>query len=129
MIEDPLASKQRWYCKVCSARYQTRNGVVCELVYNKGKATEIAMYAYAEFPAQGIMDAKLMKIEQSFSRCQSPQELYDSLPSLKPCGKNERLVESMDFPGHHKFVGISLENLPKLDWFQLFNLVENKSAL
>ena len=43
--EDALASGQRWYCKVCTARYKVKWGVLCEIVH-----PDRCLYTLAEFP-------------------------------------------------------------------------------
>ena len=45
--EDPLAVNQRWYCKICTAKYKTTLGVICEMVHPR---PQIAAYVLAEHP-------------------------------------------------------------------------------
>ena len=43
--DDVTATKQRWYCKECGAKYKTKYGVTCEIIMG-----EKAFYALAELP-------------------------------------------------------------------------------
>ena len=124
LFEDPNADHQRWYCKLCTARYLPKRGVVCELGLNKGSKNELVLYAFAKFPEQGMQDAKLMMVEQRLKECASPQELYDALPTVKPLGTSQFLREVPSYPGHYQFVNITPQELPVLEWFQLFNFAK-----
>ena len=49
-LQDELqASRQRWYCKCCSARYRTKFGVMVEIVI-KGQP----MYCHSELPPRDV---------------------------------------------------------------------------
>jgi hypothetical protein len=116
---DPLADKQRWYCPACGTRYKTTFGVVCEL---KLANTPKPVFCYASFPEQSWIDAKFSAVEESFANkgIQTAQELFDAIPKLMPLKGSQALRET--FPGAFKFVGVEIEDLPVLDWFQLFNI-------
>jgi hypothetical protein len=119
MHADPLAEKQRWYCLTCGCRYKTTFGVVCELkLANAPKP----VYCFAEFPEQAMLDAKFSMVEEGFANrgIQPAQELFDAIPKLKPLNDSQILVANL--PGRFKFVGVKIEDLPVLEWFQLFNL-------
>ena len=54
MHKDPMASKQRWYCEECDAKYKTKYGVVCELLMGDGNLR----YCAAPIPCQVHVGAK-----------------------------------------------------------------------
>jgi len=76
---DPLAPKQKWYCKVCGAGYKTRFGMMLEMVF-KGSAH----YVKAHIPEKDWYDTKMMAVERRMSHVRTPMELYDALPVTKP---------------------------------------------
>ena len=111
------ATGQRWYCKVCGAKYMTRFGVLCEIVTG-GKA----LYCRAELPPHDMQDAKCMMIEQRFHAAQTPQELLDSLPKVSPMERGYFFHEAPGLAGHYRCNSLIFLDLPKLDWNQLYNL-------
>jgi hypothetical protein len=122
---DPLATKQRWYCS-CGARYMTKYGVLVEIVgFSGGKRT--AMYARAEFPPQDMQDLKCLCVRQMLRPCITPEELMSSLPKLKIVATQELFNETKE--GHYKFNGQILDELPELEWYQLYNLIKEDSEL
>ncbi len=56
--QDPIATKQRWYCPVCQAKYKTTNVVMVELMCN-GETS----YVKAPFPPDDIADLKAMAVD------------------------------------------------------------------
>jgi hypothetical protein len=123
--DDPMATKQRWYCKECNARYATRFGVVCELQMGDGKLR----YCQAELPPQGIMDAKFMSIEGIAGAVQTPQELYDKIATVSPLACVSTIQQTQN-KGYYKFVGeMTMDGLPKMEWEQLYNLVDFKPII
>ncbi len=123
--DNPMATKQRWYCKECNARYMTRFGVVCELLMADGKLR----YCQADLPPQGIMDAKFMSIEGIAGEVQTPQELYDKIATVSPLAHVSTIQQTQN-KGYYKFVGeTTMDGLPKLEWEQLYNLVDFKPVV
>ena len=120
MIDDPMASKQRWYCTQCDARYKTGFGVVIELIDKRGPTPQ-AYYCRATIPDQSIMDAKGMRIEKDYKDAQSPEELYEALPTLAKM-QSDQLWE-VKAPGVFKLHSGSFDLLPSFDWMQMFNLL------
>ena len=120
MLNDPLAVKQRWYCKNCKSRYKTRFGVLIEF---KGKG--IAHYCYAELPPLHMYDAKGMMVERMHPGIQTPENLYEAVPSLKPAAEN--LLVPTQHEGHYKIVGNDeLKGCVKLSWDHLDHLPKVK---
>ena len=105
-----------------------------------GKGPPAPHYCQAEFPYQGVMDAKAMKIEEVFDKAKSPDELFNLIPSVPPLGVGRVLVEwandkdlwgpaEKQYPGHYHFAnGMTVRSLPKLDWNVIFSLVGPEAA-
>ena len=78
-----LAPKQRWYCRVCPAKYKTRFGMLVDLIY-KGTAH----YMRALIPPQHLQDAKFMAVQERFkvalASMTTAQQLYDAVPHALP---------------------------------------------
>ena len=98
MLNDPLAVKHRWYCKICASRYKTRFGVLTECIM-KG----IAQYCYAELPPLHMYDAKGMMVERTHPGIQTPENLYEAVPSLNPAA--DYLLVPTHHEGHYKNCG------------------------
>ncbi len=119
--EDPMATKQRWYCEECYARYVTKFGVVCELMMGDGNLR----YCVAEIPPQGIMDAKFMSVELVMGAVATPEELFAKIPSVTPLATIATIKQTAK-AGHYKFVDKKLADMPSMEWNQLFNLLQLK---
>ena len=115
-IQDPLAAKPRWYCS-CGSRYMVRNGVLIEMVHGLGNS---ARYAFADFPLQGIPDVMSALVEERFRQCSVPHE-----PPLKSrrCHDTAFLVPTGK-RGEYQMRRDMIAGIPKLDWNQLYTLVE-----
>jgi hypothetical protein len=120
--DDPMATMQRWYCNECNARYRTSFGVVCELFLGDDKVR----YCQAEIPPQGIMDVQFKTMGGFTGPALTPQEIIDknATVALLPY---DRVLQQTINKYHYKFVGeVSVDTLPTMEWFQLFNLVNCK---
>ena len=60
--EDLEATGQRWYVKMCHAKYKTKYGVLVGMINGSQ-----ACYCLGELPPFDVQGAKLMAIEQHFS--------------------------------------------------------------
>ena len=113
--EDPLAVKQRWYCKVCFARYKTRYGCLIEIV-----RAGVAMYCQAELPPPDLYDAKGMIIQERFKGVKDPEALLNSIPEVRPVAAScfqqvgEGIYKIMDAD--------AIAALERFQWDQLYNL-------
>ena len=84
--EDPLAAKQKWYCPHCEAGYNTKFGVIVQIIVKRAafgmpEATEeddnfeiqagiwsrewIGLYCKADLPPQHFQGLTCMVIEKS----------------------------------------------------------------
>ena len=114
--DDVTATKQRWYCKECHAKYKTKYGVMVEITMG-----ERAFYALAELPSMQIYDAKLMAVQEMYEKYKTPQEFLAALPQIKPLDRNKFLKPTLN-PGHFKFNAEMIKDVPKFQWEQLYNL-------
>ena len=114
---DPLQSKQRWYCH-CGARYKTKYGVLVEIQVDEARFC----YCLAEFPPDSLKDAKSMMIERQYRQCSTPQDLLAALPRISPSDKGAVMTPMPNRDGHYKIDPDAFATIPKLEWFQLFNL-------
>ena len=116
MKDDPLASKQRWYCH-CKARYKTAWGTLVE-IFRDG----VACYCLAGLPSPHMKDLKGLLVEQSFKHVKSAPELYDSIPSIEPLAM-DAFEPIPGRPGMWKLKAMQeLEARPRFEWNQLYNL-------
>ena len=97
---------------------QNKYGVLCEMF---GRDRSVACYAKAGFPPDSLRDVKFMAIEERFKQCTSPQELLAALPKVTPRAVGT-LFKPAGPPGAFTIGGDSWAALPKLEWFQLYNL-------
>jgi len=81
LYQDPIASGQRWYCPVCTAKYEPANGVMVEVLIRG-----VAYYIKAPFPPDDIIDLKAMAVEKCHAGAQSPEELLKAIPEADPAG-------------------------------------------
>ena len=134
LFEDPMAFKQRYYCSVCGARYKTRYGMICELLFQEmvnGNAVIVSNYARCTIP-EDEMDVKAIMIEQAYNPM-SPEALYDALPMAKPHNmellrkaRPEELTRGTDATGVFRFIDPAfLDSCPLWEWKQLFTFVKN----
>jgi hypothetical protein len=119
-FEDPIADKQRWYCKVCRARYKTGFGVLIEIVQK-----DTVKYMMADYPPDSIGDVRAAAMEREHSNASTPAELFAAVPNLVPAGKLLlRLVEEGVY-------GITspdeLLSCGTFKWAQMFNLKPTKA--
>ena len=125
MIADPIANKQRWYCNVCGARYKTAYGVLVELIV-KGNTKE-ALYCKADLPPEDMKDLKAMCVQSKLRHANTPQELLAALPTLSPQDRGTFFTETK--PGVFTFTTEVCDSLPKMEWYQLYNLVKEDKEL
>jgi hypothetical protein len=110
------ATGQRWYCKMCYAKYKTKYGVLVEMINGKQ-----ACYCLGAIPPFDISDAKLMAIQQQFSQYSTPAELLAALPTIKPLARGDFLKET-SYEGHYTFNAEMMVGLETMNWSQLYNM-------
>ena len=90
--EELEATGQRWYCRVCDARYRTSFGVLMEILVGNN-----AMYIKGSLPPRGIQDAKMMFLESEYANYTSPKALLDALPDVSPLDKNVFMSQAIRY--------------------------------
>jgi hypothetical protein len=119
-FEDPIADGQRWYCKVCLARYKTSFGVLIEIVQKHA-----VNYMMADYPPDSIGDVRAAAMEREHENANTPAELFAAVPNLVPAGKLllrqiDKGVYSITSPGE-------LLSCGTFKWAQMFNLKPTKA--
>ena len=112
---------------MCGKRYNTTYGVLIEIVTRTSGGPARAMYARAEFPPQDIQDLKFLCVQEKLRHCRTPEELMDSLPTMKIMATDHLFTEVKE--GHYRFNGEVLDELPQLKWYQLYNLTKDDETL
>ena len=75
-----------------------------------------------------MKDVKWMQIQRQYEACSTPQELYEALPQIQPLDRGTFLTPVSD--GVYKFRGDMFDLLPRLPWYQLYNMApKDKAAL
>ena len=121
--EDPAASGQRWYCH-CHAKYKTSWGVLIEIFRD-----DVACYCLANLPPESMFDVKGMLIQEKFKHVKNARELYDAIPRISPLAKNA-FDPIPGRPGMWKLLAMKdLDERPKFDWNQLYNLEKTKAPM
>jgi hypothetical protein len=110
------ATGQRWYCKMCHAKYKTKYGVLVEMINGKQ-----ACYCKGEIPPFDLQDAKLMAIEKHFIQFKTPADLLAALPTIKPLARGDFLKQT-SYDGHYTFNAEMMEGLESMNWSQLYNM-------
>jgi len=125
--EDILASKQRWKCRCCGAKYLTKFGMVVEIRLVSGGT----MLALADCCDADDKDLHTLILQEKFGHAQTPEELYDLIPTVLP-QENAFLRKAVqrefwngqpaDF-GVYKLLNWDiLEGARKWDWKNMANL-------
>ena len=118
---DPIANGQRWYCKVCGARYMRSFGVLIEIV----QPQHAARYMMAEYPPSSIGDVRAMALEREHDSATTPAALFAAVPNVVPASKfHLQLID----PGIYSI--ISQDELLAcgfFNWAQMFNLKPTKA--
>ena len=113
--QDPIATKQRWYCPVCMAKYKTSNGVMVELMCN-GETS----YVKAPFPPDDIKDLKAMAVEKQHAGINTVEELLQAIPEAHPVGA-EWLTPTC-FEGTYSYQEAVFDEVPMLDWNRIYSI-------
>ena len=124
------ASKQRWYCVCCGARYKTKFGMLVE-IHSGGAST----FFIAEVSNKDAEDVRAMRLEQELNP-KNHKDLWDMIPNFQPMDPADilRPVKDHEFNSKEqkeaydpstvlKFLDAdAAEKVPKWKWDSLFNL-------
>ncbi len=132
-FDDPLASKQRWYCPCCSAKYKATWGMLIEIL-----ADGQVVYVLADCPDTNCEDVRAMYLEAKH-KPKDPEDLYEKVKHVMPfttnlirkMNPNEQYDTSRPFnPRVYKFTDPDvLETIPKFSWHQIFNFDPSSTML
>ena len=137
--QDLLASKQRWYCVSCGARYKTKFGMLVQLqLVGEGMTPGEKYFALADVP-DDVMDIKAIDLESRLGDlAQTPEEMMSMIPEVapSPCEllrpiRAEELslgwrgftnMDVRDHTGIFKIVGLQqLAAFPRWEWNQIYH--------
>ena len=119
--EDPLASKQRWYCVCCGAKYMTKFGMIVEIEIQGD-----FYYVKADIPP-GLEDTRRMSLEQRLMPS-GPRDLVARLTHVTPHTKQilrpitqRDVMVNIKFADQnaYKILAGAYETLPHFDWRQI----------
>jgi hypothetical protein len=119
MHEDPIANGQRWYCKVCRAKYMTKFGVLIEVVQ-----PHAVSYMLADFPPNTLGDVRAMAMEREHEGAKSPAELFAAVPNLVPASKLH--LQEIDSGIYSITSQAELLACGTFQWAQMFTLQPTK---
>ena len=119
---DPMATKQRWYCPTCQAKYKTTNGVLVEVMH---RGTTV--YSRAEFPDDAWKDVKACAVQEMAAArlgrdAANASELLANIPEAHPF-ENEWLRPVPSAPGSYMFHPDTFKSVPILKWEEVFSLL------
>ena len=123
--DDPNAAGQRWYCPECGARYRSKFGVVCEIIYGPNDVR----YFRVECPPFDMKDTKFISINH-FSYCRVECPDFD-MKDTKFIPIDETSVwRAQEIPGkegHYHIDEEAYERLgPMLKWNDLIASLAKK---
>ena len=115
MYEDPLATKQRWYCTVCGARYKVSNGVMIQMICDGVDGA-----VRATFPEHGMQQVKWTSVQRNHQHATTPEALLRAIPEAAICPN--RVVRPVPgHPGAYFFDSALFDSIPRFDWAKLLN--------
>ena len=108
--DDPLATRQRWFCTVCQAAYKTEHGTLVQMVHEGN-----AWCCLAECPDHVFKLIKATSVQREHDHATTPEELLQALPeaALYP---EDWIKPVADKPGTYTFDASVFESVPRLRW-------------
>ena len=113
---DPCAIKQRWYCRVCQARYTTTSGVMIQMVVD-GQSRFIR----AEFPPQALQNIKWHQVRETHKGALTPEALLDAIPEASPLSEAATIEEVPGMQGVYSFIAVVHDSKANFDWNSLYS--------
>ena len=80
--DDPCATGQKWYCKICEAKYKTTSGMMVQMIYN-GQSH----FVRASFPTHDLQKIKANCVLGKNTGATTPAELLRAIPEA--CAQDE----------------------------------------
>ena len=113
---DPLASKQRYKCTWCNAKYKTWMGFVIEI-----KKNDVLYYFKATVPTQDLEDIRASHFERTLKPA-TPEQLFHEIPILMPHeGILMRAIPGLE--GSFKVDRAMYLKLNIFNWDDIYNVV------
>ena len=113
---DPCAIKQRWYCRVCQARYTTTSGVMIQMAVG-GQSRFIR----AEFLPQELQKIKRHQVRETHKGALTPEALLEAIPEASPLSAEDTIAEVPGMKGVYSNEAAVYDSIPKFDWKLLFS--------
>ena len=113
--QDPLATKQKWYCKVCEATYKTTQGVMIQFMQNG-----VSSFSRAAFPDAAFQQIRFTAIQRAHQHATTPDDLLKAIPEAK-------IADNNFITPHPELRGVYIYDLPtfdamaEFDWSCLLN--------
>jgi hypothetical protein len=116
-FKDLSATKDKWKCSVCSAKYKIPWGVFVEIQID-GKIYCLR----ATIPDDDTLDIKAMDLERKLKEGSTPQELYDAIPVFAPT--TTQYIETRDAAkGQYRLINMdSYLALPQWKWAEVLQM-------
>ena len=117
-IADPLATGQRWYCRICGARYRTANG--CLLQISEGGRD---YWIRTECPDELPKKLKAVAVQRDHPEAVTPSALVEAIPQAAIV--DSAFIKEIKLPdnplgGVYSYDGAVFDTLPLFPWSTLF---------
>ena len=113
--QDPLESKQKWYCPVCGAKYKTNSGTMVQMALD-GES----LFVRAEIPTEAFKQIKAASVQRTHPQATTPEDLLRAIP--------EAAVRATDWlrpvegkRGVYTYLEEAFNDVPLLKWEQLLS--------
>jgi hypothetical protein len=109
------ATKQRWYCGACNARFRASWGVLVQIVLGQS-----LYYVRAACPDKEALDARALVHQRRYASARTPQALFEAIPQVPP--QQSSMLRAVDpNRGHFKLTDVAaFLRLPEFDWDQVW---------
>jgi hypothetical protein len=117
--EDPLATKQSWYCS-CWSKYNATWGQIVEISRYSFRTKQMEkIYLRSDLPPWDEEDVRAMHLEETL-KPKSSRELYEKVKALRPVAN--AIIEERD--GHMRIIDSAAYNsLTEFKWVEINNMV------
>ena len=108
--EDPLQTKQRWFCTVCGAKYKTTNGVLVQFTQHGRES-----YARASIPPTHLQMVKCASVQRTHDLAVTPESLLQAIPEAA-IADTDVIRPHPDKAGTYIFDRDLFEKIPHMNW-------------
>ena len=113
---DPLATKHRWYCTVCQARYKTVNGVMVQMVHNG-----VDHFCRADLPPESVRQVKYASVLRTYTGATTAHALLAAIPEAAVASSTFIRPAGPTHPGTYLYDSSVLATIPMLKWESWFS--------